>query len=169
MMYGYEFIYIKDSYNPPAYQHVIEQDREMPMLAEAKPEPKLSLSIPVKNLASAGDNIEKKEKEGLGTKTDYSNKVAVYFKFNSAKLTKEEKRKLDSLSISEAILKGYASPEGPDLYNLNLSKRRISSVEKVLKAKGIKIDKEIAYGESKCKNVSKYKWKYCRKVEIEGK
>jgi len=74
----------------------------------------------------------------------------VYFDSNKSSYIKIEKAKIDKLvsllkenSDYKVIISGFADSQGPDNYNLNLSKNRINSVVKAVKAGGIK-DSQIA-------------------------
>jgi len=96
-------------------------------------------------------------------------KSTIYFDFDSAKLKKSEIPKLKVFIRGDrVVIKGYASPEGSEEYNLRLSERRAKSVKKYLERKGIQVEEVKAFGESLCFEEQKDWWK-CRKVEVELK
>jgi len=93
--------------------------------------------------------------------------ATVYFDFDSAKLRVDQVPKLRIFKRGDkVIVKGYASPEGPEHYNYRLSLRRAYSVKKFLERKGVKVEKVRAFGESMCFEPPRFWWK-CRKVEVE--
>jgi len=96
-------------------------------------------------------------------------RATIYFDFDSAKLKKSEIPKLKVFIRGDrVVIKGYASPEGSEEYNLRLSERRAKSVKKYLERKGIRVEEVKAFGESLCFEEQKDWWK-CRKVEVDLK
>jgi len=91
----------------------------------------------------------------------------VYFDFDSYFLKKSEKKKLEKIKGAVRV-KGYASPEGSEEYNLKLSKKRAESVAEFLKKRGVRVLKVEGLGERSC-SLSSERWSFCRKVEVEGK
>jgi len=84
--------------------------------------------------------------------------ATVYFAVNSATLTQTASTQLDQAAINlhkQASLTvevaGHTDSRGPDAYNVELSKRRASSVNNYLLKKGITAGRLniIAYGESR--------------------
>ena len=144
MMFGYDLVVVKEPYYPPYYTHTISPDREyQPLQVEKPKKPKVVLSVPVFKFIKPS-------------------KTTIYFDFDSYKVKDTEKPKLKNVS-GKIILKGYASPEGSEEYNIQLSQKRINSVKKLLN--NVSILKEEALGESACK-LDKTRWHLCRKVEI---
>ena len=92
--------------------------------------------------------------------------VIIYFDFDSAELRKNEIPKLKVFKKGDrVIISGYASPEGSEEYNLELSKRRAMSVKTYLEKQGVKVLKLKAFGESVCFEKQKDWWR-CRKAEV---
>ena len=90
--------------------------------------------------------------------------VVVYFDFDSAKLKESEKKKL--LAVSGKVrIEGFASPEGSERYNLNLSRRRAKSVKRFLENRGVLVLEVKGLGERPCKLPPK-EWKLCRKAVV---
>ncbi|WP_457641328.1 OmpA family protein [Persephonella sp.] len=142
MIFGYELI-ATDIYTIPAYQHVISPDKQYQPLVEVKPQLKIPvLSIPVFKIMPK--------------------KTTVYFDFDSYHIKPSEKEKLKSIK-GIVVLKGYASPEGSQQYNIELSRKRIESVKQILR--NVSISREEALGEDTC-NLPEHQWHLCRKVEI---
>ncbi len=90
--------------------------------------------------------------------------VTVYFDFDSSELKEGEKKKLISVTGSVSV-KGYASPEGSEEYNLILSEKRARAVADFLEKRGVKIKAIRFYGEKGC-NLPPSLWSKCRKVEV---
>lgn len=160
MMFGYEFI-ATDVYTLPAYQHVIEPDREYLPL-ELIAETDYLDSGYLGNSNTQNDNSKFKKPVLSLPVFKFTNKTTIYFDFDSYKLKETEKQKLKGLK-GEFILKGYASPEGSREYNLQLSKKRIEAVKKILPKKSIVNEESL--GEDGC-TLPEPQWHLCRKVEI---
>jgi len=92
-------------------------------------------------------------------------KWEVFFDYDSAVLRDEEKEKLTGVSGTVRV-RGYASPEGSEEYNLKLSERRARSVAEYLKKKGVRVLEIRGMGERSC-SVEPERWSLCRKVEVE--
>ena len=145
MIFGYELI-ATDVYTIPSYQHVIEPKKQYQPLVEEKLEAKLN----VKLFMPVFKRIYLPEK------------TVIYFDFDSHKVKDGEKEKLKNIS-GKVILKGYASPEGSQQYNIELSRKRIESVKQILR--NVSVSREEALGEDTC-NLPEHQWHLCRKVEI---
>ncbi len=91
-------------------------------------------------------------------------KMEVYFDYDSAGLREEEKPRLLSVR-GRVVVKGYASPEGGEEYNLNLSRRRAESVAEFLRKQGVRILRIKELGEKACR-LNREEWSKCRKVEV---
>ena len=73
-------------------------------------------------------------------------KYVVFFKKASSELTEESKETLDKIKAGKvAVVRGSASPDGPQELNKNLSEQRAKAVEDYLSGKGIKY--ELVYGD----------------------
>lgn len=92
-------------------------------------------------------------------------KWVVYFGFDCAELSESEKRKLTGIR-SAVRVKGYASPEGSEEYNLRLSKQRAKNVAEFLKRRGVRVLEIKGLGEKSC-SFPPETWARCRKVEVE--
>ena len=91
--------------------------------------------------------------------------VEVYFDFDSAELKEGERRKL--LSIKGRVkVKGHASPEGSEEYNLRLSEERAKNVAEFLRKRGVQVLEIKGLGERSC-SVSPERWSLCRKSVVE--
>lgn len=88
----------------------------------------------------------------------------VYFDFDSAELKEGEKRKLLRVK-GKVTVKGYASPEGSEEYNLKLSEERAKNVAEFLKKRGVEVLRIEGLGERTCK-AKPSEWALCRKVEV---
>jgi hypothetical protein len=106
------------------------------------------------------------------TRIANTTKATAYFPFNSYKLDPKTKKEL-SEKIREALsnekvleLKtvGWASPEGPENYNLKLSEKRAKTLSELLK-NNLNTDNIVYYGAGECKETNKNLFKYCRKAE----
>ena len=75
-----------------------------------------------------------------------SNVTYVFFAQNSYVLTDDAKKSLDTVQAGEYDINGYASPEGTDEYNMQLSKRRAEAVANYLTNKGIAIKNVEGHG-----------------------
>ena len=75
-----------------------------------------------------------------------SNVTYVFFAQNSYVLTDDAKKSLDTVQAGEYDINGYASPEGTDKYNMQLSKRRAEAVANYLTNKGITIKNVEGHG-----------------------
>ena len=92
--------------------------------------------------------------------------VVIYFDFDSAKLKNDQIPKLKVFKKGDkVIISGYASPEGSEKYNLELSRRRALSVKEYLEKKGVKVLKIKAFGEGLCFEKPE-NWQECRKAEV---
>ena len=90
--------------------------------------------------------------------------IEVYFDFDSAKLKESEKRKL--LRVTGKVkVRGHASPEGSEEYNLKLSEKRAKSVADFLKKRGAEVLEIKGLGERSC-SLEPKRWSLCRKVEV---
>lgn len=69
----------------------------------------------------------------------------VYFALNSDVLTAESKAVLDNVKGSVKV-EGYASPEGTEKYNKELSQRRANVVADYLRAKGVTVTDAVGCG-----------------------
>lgn len=86
--------------------------------------------------------------------------ITVHFSFDSSRLSKTEKVKLDKITADKAdgvLLKisGHTCKTGDKEYNRKLSVRRAKSVEKYLSAKGISVKEIQGYGASKVQGGAK--------------
>jgi outer membrane protein OmpA-like peptidoglycan-associated protein len=106
------------------------------------------------------------------TKITNTTKATTYFPFNSYKLDPKTKKELsekirETLS-NEKVLElktvGWASPEGPENYNLKLSEKRAKTLSELLK-NNLNTDNIIYYGVGECKETNRNLFKYCRKAE----
>ena len=75
-----------------------------------------------------------------------SNVTYVFFAQNSYVLTDDAKKSLDTVQAGEYDINGYASPEGTNEYNMQLSKRRAEAVADYLTNKGITIKNVEGHG-----------------------
>ena len=75
-----------------------------------------------------------------------NNVIYVFFAQNSDVLTDDAKKSLDTVKAGEYDIDGYASPEGTDEYNMQLSKRRAKAVANYLTNKGITIKSVEGHG-----------------------
>ena len=75
-----------------------------------------------------------------------SNVTYVFFAQNSYVLTDDAKKSLDTVQAGEYDINGYASPEGTNEYNMQLSKRRAEAVADYLANKGIIIKSVKGHG-----------------------
>ncbi len=91
----------------------------------------------------------------------------VYFEFDSYFLRESEREKLEKIRGAVRV-KGYASPEGGEEYNLKLSRKRAESVAEFLKKRGVQVLKIEGLGERSC-SLNPKRWSLCRKVEVERK
>jgi len=90
----------------------------------------------------------------------------ILYKFASAKITSDQQPYVETIARylkqnpqSSVIIKGYASPEGPDEYNLNLSQSRADSVKNMLiKKYGIEANRIEAKGEGVGNVFDKTSW-----------
>ena len=90
--------------------------------------------------------------------------VVIYFDFDSAQLKESERKKL--LQVKGKVrVKGHASPEGSEEYNLKLSEERAKSVADFLKKRGAEVLEIKGLGERSCLLEPK-RWSLCRKVEV---
>ena len=69
----------------------------------------------------------------------------VYFALNSDALTAESKAVLDNVKGSVKV-EGYASPEGTEKYNKELSQRRANVVAEYLRSKGVTVTDVVGCG-----------------------
>jgi len=106
------------------------------------------------------------------TRITNTTKATAYFPFNSYKLDPKTKKELsekirETLS-NEKVLElktvGWASPEGPENYNLKLSEKRAKTLSELLK-NNLNTDNIVYYGAGECKETNKNLFKYCRKAE----
>jgi hypothetical protein len=75
------------------------------------------------------------------------NEWTVEFAFNSAELTNDAKAVLNSIGQDGIVdVFGYASPEGSEAYNKELSQRRANAVADYLKNRGVRVNKAIGEG-----------------------
>lgn len=75
--------------------------------------------------------------------------MPVWFAFDSAELTDVAKRDLDCVNTEdEVVVAGYASPEGTEEYNKELSLRRAQAVADYLTARGVKVKEVVGMGET---------------------
>lgn len=88
--------------------------------------------------------VEKAPTAAVAQVTD--NITYVFFAQNSDALTDDAKKSLDTVSAGEYNIDGYASPEGTDEYNMQLSKRRAEAVADYLTNKGIIIKSVEGHG-----------------------
>lgn len=70
----------------------------------------------------------------------------VFFAQNSAELTNEAKAELDKITTGTYNIDGYASPEGTDEYNMNLSQRRAEAVAEYLESRNIGVGNVTGHG-----------------------
>lgn len=73
------------------------------------------------------------------------NEVTVYFAQNEYVLTPESKAKLDAVK-GKVKVSGYASPEGSEEYNKELSQKRADVVADYLKGRGVTVTEAVGYG-----------------------
>ena len=118
--------------------------------------------------SSESTSIENKKRDT----TDL--KHFIHFDFDSHKLNKNGLNILESLYSDlknksfEIILKGHTDSRGSNAYNEELSRRRISSVEKWLSKKGVVIHDSSSFGESQPRfpnNTAKHR-QMNRRVEL---
>lgn len=73
----------------------------------------------------------------------------VWFAFDSAELTDEAKKDLDLVPTEKEVsVVGYASPEGEEQYNKDLSLRRAQAVADYLKGRGVNVTNVAGLGEA---------------------
>lgn len=76
-----------------------------------------------------------------------ANEFVVEFAFNSAELTDDAKAVLNAIGNNCVVdVFGYASPEGSEAYNKELSQRRANAVAEYLKERGLRVNKAIGEG-----------------------
>ena len=86
-----------------------------------------------------------KIKEVVTTKIVESGEYVVYFAQNSDELTDDAKSVLDNVKGSVNV-DGYASPEGTEKYNKELSQRRANVVAEYLRTKGVTVTDAVGCG-----------------------
>jgi len=146
--FGFDVPYGDLEYQLKTEVHVIGEVRVSQLT------PKLSPPVVVLKRVEAKEEKKEEKKEP----------VVVYFDFDSAKLKEREKKKL--LGVDGKVrIEGFASPEGPERYNLKLSERRAQSVAKFLQGRGVEVLSIKGLGERPCKLPPK-KWKLCRKAVV---
>lgn len=84
-------------------------------------------------------------KEVVKTKVVDGSERVVFFALNSDVLTDEAKAKLDNVS-GKVKVEGYASPEGTEKYNNDLSQRRANVVAEYLRSKGVTVTDVVGCG-----------------------
>ena len=76
-----------------------------------------------------------------------ANEWTVEFAFNSVELTSDAKAVLNTIGQDGIVdVFGYASPEGSEAYNKELSQRRADAVAEYLKARGVRVNKAVGEG-----------------------
>ena len=98
----------------------------------------------------------------------------VYFPYDSVELTSASKKILnDNIAIlkkssnPKVVLMGYASPEGADDYNMNLSRRRALAVKDYLVKNGVSVESVSVTAEGEMA-VDKSAYPSARKVHIKS-
>lgn len=82
-------------------------------------------------------------------KNDTITSLIASFDYDSSELTEEDKLVLNQLpSGSKVIIKGYATEEGSDGYNIKLAQRRADAVSAYLEKRNIETLKTFSYGEN---------------------
>lgn len=84
-------------------------------------------------------------KEVIKEKTVGCSEHVVYFAYDSDVLTSEAKSTLDEVNGSVKV-DGYASPEGSEKHNKELSQRRADAVAAYLRTKGVTVVESIGHG-----------------------
>jgi len=152
-------------YSPAHEVHVIKEEgqriqtlhkieRKVVSDKKTKEHPVLKPKVPLEI------NFKQVKKDG-----NLPEKVNIYFKFDSYLVEKSERSKLKKIRGKKAILKGMASPEGTDEYNIKLSKKRAEAVKHHLLQNGNRIEKIKEVGERECFE-KPINYPKCRKVEI---
>ena len=167
----------------PAEQMALTEERDTfvimdsfsPIRPESIPAPRedtfkkplLSIMVPPASSSSVEPVLEKK-KSDVSTKTVST----VYFNFDSYKLNKDQKAKLDrivpELKGGTASVYGYTCTIGGKKYNKVLSQKRAHAVSGYLKKKGIHIEKEVGMGETNASKDKKLNRKAVVKVLNKG-
>lgn len=162
----------------PAEQMAISEEADTfvivdsfkPVRPESIPAPKedtfkkplLSLMVPPPASSSVEATVLEKKKSDILSKPV----ATVYFNFDSYKLNKEQKSKLNQvipqLKGKNAVVYGYTCTLGDKRYNKVLSQKRAQVVSGYLKKKGVHVTKEAGMGET---DVSKNK-KFNRKAVV---
>lgn len=84
-------------------------------------------------------------KEVVTTKVVNNNEYVVYFAYNSDVLTSDAKATLDNVSGTVKV-NAYASPEGSEQYNKDLSQRRANAVADYLRGKNVNVTEAVGCG-----------------------
>lgn len=92
--------------------------------------------------------VEKVIENATPSKPVYVEKTfIVNFALNSSSLLGNAKAELDKIPSNATVnIAGYASPEGPAVYNKDLSQERADAVKKYLESRGVKVNQAIGYG-----------------------
>lgn len=97
-------------------------------------------------LAKKPREVEKIVEKVVIVEKNSNTPIYVFFAKNSSELTNEAKQVLDGITEGEYDVNGYASPEGTDEYNLQLSKRRAEVVASYLSDKNIVVKNVVGHG-----------------------
>ncbi|MBL0700130.1 MAG: OmpA family protein [Desulfosarcina sp.] len=93
------------------------------------------------------------EKTTNPTKQQKSERLTIYFDFDSYSIQQKEKERLNKFikkfNQQPMRIDGYASPPGSDAHNRVLSLRRAMAVEKYLTKIGVKVATVVGHGENK--------------------
>ena len=77
----------------------------------------------------------------------FDSTYVVNFAWNSAELVGDAKTTLDKIPAGSTVtVAGYASPEGSQEYNMELSEKRADAVKSYLESRGVKVSKTVGYG-----------------------
>jgi hypothetical protein len=96
-------------------------------------------------VANKTTEVREVVKEVIVPKVVKGNEYVVYFSQNSDVLTDEAKAVLDNVSGS-VVIDGFASPEGTEQYNKELSQRRANVVADYLRSKGVMVGDVVGHG-----------------------
>lgn len=159
-MLGFEMAYAPNgSYYLATAQHVIDEEKRGKLTEGGKKDGGIYISGSVDTNGSL--TIIDPRKEGDG--------IIIKFPYNSTKPlnVKQVKKEILALDKNRSYqIVGYASSEGANAYNKNLSQKRATRVARFARKVGITVSAINGLGESRCNRNNPANYPSCRKVEI---
>lgn len=155
-------------YVPLGYYYIGTQQYVIGEKTEARLTP--ASSAPANNMQvialKTGEMVveAKDEGKGDGKGRRMTPTVTVYFKKGTA--VPINKPQFDDLSGSSVAVKGYASPEGSDGYNMALSRKRAEAAAVLAKKAGAKVERVEYVGERPCQKAAESDYEKCRKAVV---